>query len=82
VHREALGRWEWQRRVGTRAASIFADTLVAELANGWHGYVPTPEAFAHGGYEPRFDSTSRLDPGAGDTMTDAAIALLRKLASK
>jgi neutral ceramidase len=113
--REALGMWEWQRRVGTRelfedvevsalavgevaiagfpcelfsafgartrASSPFADTLVAELANGWHGYVPTPEAFAHGGYEPRFGYTSRLAPGAGDAMADAAIALLRQLAA-
>lgn len=65
----------------TRAASPFADTFVAELANGWHGYVPTPEAFAHGGYESRFGSTSRLAEGAGDAMSDAAIALLRELAA-
>lgn len=113
--REALGMWEWQRRVATRelaedvevsalalgdaaiagfpcelfsafgartrASSPFADTIVAELANGWHGYVPTPEAFAHGGYETRFGYTSRLVEGAGDAMTDAAIALLGSLAA-
>jgi hypothetical protein len=65
------------RRV--KAGSPFADTIVATLANGWHGYAPTLEAFARGGYEPRFAYPSRLVPEAGDRMTDAALELLGRL---
>jgi hypothetical protein len=65
------------RRVKT--ASPFATTFVATLANGWHGYAPTLEAFSRGGYEPRFAYPSRLVPEAGDQMADAAIAMLQQL---
>jgi hypothetical protein len=67
------------RRVKT--GSPFPDTLIATLANGWHGYAPTREAFARGGYEPRFAYPSRLAPEAGDRMTDAALELLQRLSS-
>ena len=63
----------------TKMNSPFANTFVVELANGWHGYVPTVEAFDHGGYEPRLGYQSRLVPEAGDAMCDAGIALLRQL---
>jgi neutral ceramidase len=65
-----------------KASSPFPETFVATVANGWHGYVPTPEAFEHGGYEPRFAYSSRLVPEAGDMMTDAALELLRRVASR
>jgi hypothetical protein len=64
-----------------KASSPFAETFVATLTNGWHGYAPTPEAFARGGYEPRLAYPSRLVPEAGDLMTDAALGLLQGLAS-
>jgi neutral ceramidase len=67
------------RRVKTE--SPFPDTLIATLANGWHGYAPTLEAFNRGGYEPRFAYPSRLAPEAGDRMADAALELLRRLSS-
>jgi hypothetical protein len=60
-----------------KAESPFPDTLIATLANGWHGYVPTLEAFSRGGYEPRFAYPSRLVPEAGEMMTGAALGLLR-----
>jgi len=63
----------------TKAKSPFAHTVVAELANGWHGYIPTLEAFAHGGYESRFAYQSRLIPEAGDLMCDTALSLLQGL---
>jgi hypothetical protein len=63
----------------TKAESPFPTTFVVELANGWHGYVPTVEAFAHGGYEPRLGYQSRLVPEAGDLMCDAALDLLGAL---
>jgi hypothetical protein len=68
------------RRV--KSASPFAATFIATLANGWHGYAPTLEAFSRGGYEPRFAYPSRLVPEAGDWMTDAAISLLVSLAER
>lgn len=63
----------------TKAGSPFANTLVGELANGWHGYVPTAEAFAHGGYETRFGDASRLVPEAGDVICETGLRLLRQL---
>jgi len=51
-------------------------TFVVELANGIVGYVPTREAFAGGGYEQRTAMSSRLCPGAGETLVDTALALL------
>lgn len=66
----------------TKEASPFAETFVVELANGWHGYVPTREAFAHGGYEPRLGYQSRLVPEAGDQMCEAGIRLLKELARR
>ena len=70
---------EFGRRI--IVASPFASTIVVTIANGSHGYVPTKMAFAHGGYEPRFALPSRLEEDAGDMLTEAAITLLRQLAS-
>jgi neutral ceramidase len=70
---------DFGRRV--KAGSPFPDTFIATLANGWHGYAPTLEAFDRGGYEPRFAYPSRLAPEAGDRMTDTALDLLRRLAA-
>jgi hypothetical protein len=61
--------------------SPLADTFVVTLANGGLGYVPTLEAFAHGGYEPRLAGHSHLIPEAGDLITAAALRLLREIAS-
>jgi hypothetical protein len=65
------------RRV--KAGSPYRETFIATLANGWHGYAPTLEAFTRGGYEPRFAYPSRLAPEAGERMTDDALELLRRL---
>jgi hypothetical protein len=62
-----------------KAASPFLETFVVELANGWHGYIPTQEAFIHGGYEARLGFTSRLVPEAGDRMVAAALRLLKEM---
>ncbi len=66
----------------TKAESPFARTFVVELANGWHGYVPTQEAFAHGGYEARLGYQSRLVPEAGNRMCEAGLGLLARLAKE
>jgi hypothetical protein len=56
--------------------SPFAHTLVVELANESFGYIPTKTAFDEGAYEP---TNSTIQPGGGERLTDAAIALLRTL---
>jgi len=55
--------------------SPFSYTLVAELSNDSIGYVPTAPAYDQGGYEP---NNSRVQPGSGERMVDAALELLRK----
>jgi neutral ceramidase len=62
-----------------KAESPFPETFVAELVNGWHGYIPTQEAFQHGGYETRLGYTSRLVPEAGDRMVEAVLTMLQAL---
>jgi neutral ceramidase len=67
---------------GTRlkADSALPETFLATVANGGHGYVPTREAFARGGYEPRLAYPSRLVEEAGDLLVAEAGELLRRLA--
>jgi hypothetical protein len=56
--------------------SPFATTFVVELCNDYPGYVPTKRGFAEGSYEP---TNSKLAPGGGEMLADAAIELLNKL---
>jgi hypothetical protein len=65
----------------TKALSPFANTFVSELTNGWHGYVPTQKAFAHGGYETRLGDASRMIPETGDRLCEAGMALLHQIHS-
>ena len=50
--------------------------MVVACANGMLGYVPTREAFTHGGYETTFGTPSRMAPEAGDLLADAVIQLI------
>jgi neutral ceramidase len=59
-----------------KKASPFPVTLVIELCQDDVAYVPTRQAFAEGSYE---TVNSRIAPGGGELMTDAAIRLLRDL---
>ncbi len=59
-----------------KKASAFKHTFVIELANDNCAYVPTREAYAQGAYEV---INSRLQPGGGEMMVDAAIRLLKEL---
>lgn len=58
--------------------SPFAVTMVTELSNEWHGYIPTRKAFDEGGYEVQHRS-ARLCEEAGDMMVDTAVELLNEL---
>jgi hypothetical protein len=54
-------------------------TFVAHMCNGYVGYVPTYEAFKHGGYETRTGNWSRLAPEALSLITDESLRLLKEL---
>ena len=59
-----------------KAASPFKTTLVVELANDDIAYIPTKQAFGEGSYE---ISNSRIEPGTGEKLAEAAIELLKEL---
>jgi hypothetical protein len=59
-----------------KAASPFKTTLVIELANDDLAYTPTKKAFAEGSYE---ITNSRVVPGTGEKLIEAAIGLLKEL---
>lgn len=59
-----------------KKASPFPTTLVIELCQDSVAYVPTRKAFAEGSYE---TVNSRIAPGGGEQMADAAIRLLKEL---
>ena len=59
-----------------KRASPFATTLVIELCQDAPGYIPTKKAFAEGSYE---TVNSRIAPGGGEMMAEAAIRLLKEL---
>jgi hypothetical protein len=59
-----------------KKASPFKRTLVIEICNDRPSYVPTLKAFGEGSYEV---TNSRVKPGAGEMLVDAAAKLLRSL---
>jgi hypothetical protein len=61
-----------------KAKSPLKPTLCIELANGYHGYIPTVEAHANGGYETWRAKSSYLEVQAAPKMVAAT---LRRLAA-
>lgn len=61
-----------------KAGSPFQYTFVAELTNGWVGYIPTLKAYEEGGYEVR-KPASRMVQDAGIKITERSLDLLRAL---
>ena len=59
-----------------KKASPFKRTFVISICNDRPAYVPTLKAFGEGSYEV---INSRLKPGGGEAMTEAAIKLLNEL---
>lgn len=53
--------------------SPYRHTIIAELANGSVGYIPTRQAFEQGNYEP---VSARCAPGSGEQVAEAAVRLL------
>ncbi len=62
--------------LAVKRASPFATTLVIELCQDAPGYIPTKKAFAEGSYE---TVNSRVAPGGGEKMAEAAVRLLKEL---
>jgi neutral ceramidase len=63
-------------QIEIRKRSEVPYTFVSELANDSIAYVPTPEAYEEGGYEPQ---TACVAPDAGMTLVDSAIGLVKQL---
>ncbi|TMD47884.1 MAG: hypothetical protein E6I93_13920 [Chloroflexi bacterium] len=60
-----------------RKHSPFATTLVLGLANGFIGYVPTPNVYTEGGYE---CEATNVAPEAGDQLCQTMIDALNAVA--
>jgi hypothetical protein len=65
-----------------KACSPLQPTWVVELANEYIGYVPTPQAFVGGGYEPRTARSSKLAIDAGQRLIEASLRALGRVAPK
>ena len=59
--------------------SPFPHTIIAELANGLIGYVPSQRAYAQGNYEV---VSARCAIGSGELLVDAAVKMLKELHTK
>src|SRR5260370_1546746 len=57
-------------------------TCTIELANGYNGYLPTPEHHALGGYETWRARSSYLEVNASRAITDTLLSLLKEVARK
>ena len=60
-----------------KRGSPFKHTLVIELSNDNPAYLPTGKAFKEGSYE---TVNSRIVPGGGERLAEAAIQLLKEAA--
>jgi neutral ceramidase len=63
-----------------KAKSPLSPTCTIELANGYNGYLPTPEQHGLGGYETWRARSSYLEVNASRAITDALVGLLREVA--
>ena len=59
--------------------SPFGTTMPIGLANGYIGYIPTPDAFGEGGYETWIARSSRCAPEVGPLLVEKAVGLLGDL---
>ena len=62
-----------------KTQSPFKHTMVAELTNGAHGYVPTAKAFEGGSYETWFGEHSYLTTRAGEIIEKESLDILNYL---
>jgi len=62
-----------------KSASPAKTTVVAQLAHGTCGYIPTPQAILHGGYSARSSNHTRCAPDTGWRIVDHTAELLKEL---
>jgi len=62
-----------------KAQSLFKPTFTIELANGYNGYLPTPEQHKLGGYETWRARSSYLEAEAAPKIFDTVMALFGQL---
>jgi hypothetical protein len=67
--------------LAVKAASPFAHTFTIELANGYNGYLPTPQQHAWGGYETWRARSSYLAVDAEPMLRNTQLDLLNRLKS-
>jgi hypothetical protein len=68
-----------EEQLRIKLASPAAFTFTAHMSTTYVGYLPTLEAFRHGGYETRTGAGSKLIPEALTMVGDATIAMLNEL---
>jgi putative membrane-bound dehydrogenase-like protein len=62
--------------------SPFRNTVVAELANDWIGYLPDREGHRLGGYQTWMGLHSYAEAGTGERVADLAVELLKELSNR
>ncbi len=61
-----------------RRRSPFRRTIVVGLANDEVGYIPDRQGYLDGGYQTWVGLHSQLEPGTGEAMVEAALAMLHE----
>ncbi|MBC7288832.1 MAG: neutral/alkaline non-lysosomal ceramidase N-terminal domain-containing protein [Armatimonadetes bacterium] len=68
--------------IAIKRRSPFPFTVIAELANGWFGYIPTDVALVEGSYETRLATVSKAAPGTASAWETTALRLLEDVAGQ
>ncbi|HJN16920.1 MAG TPA: GNAT family N-acetyltransferase, partial [Armatimonadota bacterium] len=64
-----------------RRRSPFRDTIVVGLANDEIGYIPDRQGYADGGYQTWVGHHCQIEPGTGERMVEAVLAMLDEVHS-
>jgi hypothetical protein len=67
---------------GLEIRKVHESTFTIELANGYNGYLPTPEHHALGGYETWRAKSSYLEVGASPKIVETILGLMSQLNEK
>ncbi len=64
-----------------KKASPFKQTMIVELANGYNGYLPTPQQHEWGGYETWRARSSYLETNASEKITQLLLEMAHSIRS-